>query len=80
MRQSKLLSVYKFTFIQYIKRLHGYHYRKKHTVKKALSMGFEKVLDDRGYDSGAYYVKDGKSGFLILLRLSKNKEQPQMMS
>ncbi len=40
-------------------------------------MGFEKVLDDRGYDSGAYYVKMAKSGFLILLRLSKNKEQPR---
>ncbi|MEQ5575061.1 hypothetical protein ABN306_19865 [Providencia huaxiensis] len=33
---------------------------KKHTVRKALSMGFEKVFDDRDYDAGAYYIKDGK--------------------
>jgi hypothetical protein len=29
-------------------------------------MGFEKVLDERGYDDGAYYVKDGKIWILIL--------------
>lgn len=31
----------------------------KHSTFKALSMGFEKVLDERAYN-GAYYVKDGK--------------------
>ena len=42
---------------------------KKHTVKRALSMGFEKMLDDRGYDSGAYYVKDGKKWIFDIVAL-----------
>ena len=53
---------------------------KKHTVKKALSMGFEKVLTIVVMILGRTTLKMAKSGFLILLRLSKNKEQPQMMS
>lgn len=46
---------------------------KKHTVKKALSMGFEKVLDDRGYDSGAYYVKDGKKWIFDIVALKQKQ-------
>lgn len=46
---------------------------KKHTVKKALSMGFEKVLDDRGYDSGVYYVKDGKKWIFDIVALKQKQ-------
>ena len=46
---------------------------KKHTVKKALSMGFEKVLDDRGYDSGAYYVKDDKKWIFDIVALKQKQ-------
>lgn len=42
---------------------------KKHTVKKALSMGFEKVLDDRGYD----YVKDGKKWIFDIVALKQKQ-------
>ncbi|WP_312383581.1 hypothetical protein [Atlantibacter subterraneus] len=46
---------------------------KKHTVKRALSMGFEKVLDDRGYDSGAYYFKDGKKWIFDIVALKQKQ-------
>lgn len=46
---------------------------KKHTVKRALSMGFEKVLDDRGYDSGAYYVKDSKKWIFDIVALKQKQ-------
>lgn len=44
---------------------------KKHSVFKALSMGFEKILDERGYDNGAYYVKDGKIWIFDIVALKQ---------
>ncbi|WP_338464456.1 hypothetical protein [Franconibacter daqui] len=45
----------------------------KHKVEKALSMGFEKVIDDRGYDSGAYYIKDGKKWIFDIVALKQKQ-------
>ena len=36
-------------------------------------MGFEKVFDERGYDSGTYYIKDGKKWIFEISALKQKQ-------